>query len=74
MKQAKCIKKCVVEKVDGDGFGLGIDFITKEGSIWNVEEDSFRMIEGEVRLTNDEGWLEIPKETFEERFEIVEDN
>ena len=73
MEQAKCINGFSVEKCDDDGFQLDDAYETvEEGSIWDIEEDSFRIIGGQIRLTNDEGvWLELPKEHFETDFEII---
>ncbi|MFW9970259.1 MAG: hypothetical protein ACFFDF_08675 [Candidatus Odinarchaeota archaeon] len=73
MKQAKCIKGFSVPKCDDNGFEIeNVDFIVKENTIWNIEEDEeFRMIGGDVRLVDDDyGWLEISNERFEECFEI----
>ena len=73
MKKAKCINGFSVEKCDDDGFALDDEYETvEEGSIWDIKEDNFRVIDGEIRLTNDEGaWLELPKEHFETDFEIT---
>lgn len=73
MTQAKCIEGFAVEKRDDDGFLIeNEDFIVEEDSIWDVDEGSFRMISGEVRLTNNDGeWLEIPEEMFVEYFEVI---
>ena len=72
MKQAKCIKKFITEKCDDDGFTIeNQDFIVEKDTIWDVEENAFRIASGEVRLTNDKlGWLEISKENFEKDFDI----
>lgn len=75
--KAKCIKTFLIEKCDDDGFLIeNSDFFIYEGSEWNIEEDIFRVIGGEVRLTSSEKdnctWLEVPKERFEANFEIIE--
>lgn len=73
MKKARCINGFSVEKYDDNGFLIENEYKTvEEGSIWDVEEDSFRVVGGEIRLTHDEyGWLELPKEHFESDFEII---
>lgn len=73
MKQVKCIEGFSLEKCDDDGFTIENDyFVVEEDTIWNIEEDSYRLVGGEIRLINDElGWLEISKETFEEHFKSI---
>lgn len=72
MKRVKCIKDFLLDKCD-DGFTIGNDYIyVEEGTIWDIEEDTSRVIGGQIRLTNDDlGWLEISNETFEEYFQII---
>ncbi|EDT84508.1 hypothetical protein EXN65_06040 [Clostridium botulinum] len=74
--KAKCIETFLVEKCDDDGFSIENEnvFIEKD-SIWNIEDDSFRIIGGEIRLTSAEkdnlSWLELPKEIFEQNFKVI---
>lgn len=72
--KAKCINGFVVEMCDGDGFSTDDEMIIEDSTIWEVEEDTFRVIGGEVRLTNDDfGWLELSREHFEADFEIIKE-
>jgi hypothetical protein len=74
--KAKCIKTFLIEQCDDDGFLVeNSDMFIYEGSEWNVEEDTFRVIGGEIRLTSakedDCTWLELPKANFDKCFEII---
>lgn len=77
MQKVKCVKEFFVDKCDDDGRSIANEYIdVEEGDIFEVEDDDFRFIGGEVRLlaldsdTSFE-WLEIAKETFKEHFEII---
>ncbi|ABR46629.1 hypothetical protein Amet_4381 [Alkaliphilus metalliredigens QYMF] len=69
----KCIKGFSLEMSDDNGFTIENEYTAiEEGTIWNIQKDSFRVVGGEIRLTNDElGWLELSQETLEENFETV---
>jgi len=74
--KAICKETFLVEKCDDDGFTIPNKYKTiKEGTIWNVEEDSSRIIGGEIRLTKSTkktfNWIEISKEHFEQNFKII---
>ena len=73
MERAKCKKGLSVEKCDGDGFTIPNKYVSiKEGTVWDINEDKYRIVGGEVKLTNGKlGWLEISKEHFEEHFEPI---
>lgn len=70
-KVFKCIKGFVLEVCDGDGFTVDGEYtdIPKD-SLWCYPGDKdYRLIGGEVRLENEQyGWIEIPKEYFNEHF------
>lgn len=73
----KCTKGFSLEMCDDDGFIIDNKYLDIEkDSVWCVPEDEdFRVIGGEIRLTDSEGcWIEISKETLEEHFEIIERN
>ncbi|NFA60045.1 hypothetical protein EXM63_02285 [Clostridium botulinum] len=74
--KAKCIETFLVEKCDDDGFSIENENVfIEENSIWNIEDDSFRVIGGEIRLTSAKkdnlSWLELPKEIFEQNFKVI---
>mgnify|MGYP001562662962 CR=1 FL=1 len=73
MKKVKCIKTFSVEMYDDDGFAIeNSDYIVPKDSIWDIQEFSLRIIDGEVRLlNNDLGWIEITTERFIKYFEII---
>lgn len=73
MKKFRCLKCFYVDKYDDDGFleeEQGVEVV--QGTIWEVDEDSFRVAGGEVRLTRNYSWIEISRETFESYFMEVE--
>lgn len=71
--KAKCTKGFSIERCDDNGFTIENEYSTiEENSCWNIENDKYRFIGGEIRLTNSElEWLEISEETFKEHFEII---
>lgn len=66
----KCIKSFSVDEYDDNGFFIEGEYkIIEEGTLWELDEEKFRVIGGSVRLTkNLWTWLEISKETLEEYF------
>ncbi|NMF04550.1 hypothetical protein ACUH7Y_09515 [Clostridium beijerinckii] len=74
--KAVCKETFLIEKCDDDGCTIPNKYSRiKEGSIWNVEEDLTRIIDGEIRLTRNTKktfhWIEITKEHFEQYFETI---
>jgi hypothetical protein len=74
MSKAMCINGFSVGVHDDDGFTVeNEDFLVDEFTIWDIEDDDFRLIGGDVRLTNDSNeWIEIPKKMFKECFETID--
>lgn len=76
MKKYECIKELEVDCYDDNGHYEEKESIIEVVSIWIIEneEDTFRMIGGDVRLTregnNEYSWLEISKDTLEDHFKI----
>jgi hypothetical protein len=69
VKKFRCLKCFYVDKYDDDGFleeEQGIEVI--QGTIWEKEDDGFRVSGGEVRLTRNYSWIEISEETFKNYF------
>ena len=76
VKKYKCKIPLIIERCDDDGFHVENKYAkVKQGSVWNLNEESFRVIGGEIRLTRrtpkTETWIEISKNSFEKHFEIV---
>ena len=73
----KCIKEFSLELYDDNGFIIENEYIDiNKGTIWYIPEDEdYRLIDGEVRLENEEmDWIEITKETFKNNFELMINN
>lgn len=63
-----------LELYDDNGFIVENEYVDiNKGSIWYIPEDEdYRLIDGEVRLENEEmDWIEITKETFKNNFEPI---
>lgn len=77
MKKYECVKKLQVDCYDDDGHYEEKENVIEVGSIWLIEdeEDTFRMIGGDIRLIkegiNEYSWLEISKDTLGEHFKLV---
>ncbi|MGJ0847438.1 hypothetical protein ACR77J_12175 [Tissierella praeacuta] len=73
MKKFRCLKCFNIDKYDDDGFleeEQRVEVV--QGTIWELDDDSFRVAGGEVRLIRNNFWIEISKETFENYFMEVE--
>jgi hypothetical protein len=66
----KCTDTFFIDTVDDEGFSLEDEQMTiPKGSIWNLPEEDYRFIGGEIRLESDKhGWIEITNETLEQHF------
>ncbi len=71
----RCTKSFQIEKVDDDGFFTEKYKTIKENSIWVLKADSYRLIDGEVRLEKYDkksySWVEIPKVMLDHYFEKI---
>ncbi len=71
--------KCVCKEpytfsvYDDDGFWTEKTTTIHKGDKYDVSESDFRLIGGDIRLDNDESWIELSKERFDRHFEIVEE-
>ena len=73
----KCIKGFSLKLYDDNGFIVENEYMNiNKGSIWYIPEDEdYRLIDGEVRLENEEmDWIEITKETFKNNFKLMINN
>jgi hypothetical protein len=69
MDKVKCIKGFLLEMCDADGFTIENEYIeVEENSIWEINDDSFRVVGGDVRLTNADAWIEISRDRFIDHF------
>lgn len=73
-RQVVCIKDIELIKYDDDGYSTEKYAIIPKGSVFNWdEENTHRIIGGEIRLENNETWLELTGEDFKEYFREVRD-
>ena len=75
----KCKKTFLLDKYDDDGFYVEDYTQVNEGDLFELCEDPFRVIDGEIRLvgisTRNYGqWLEISKESLAMYFEEVKES
>ena len=71
----KCIKGFLLEVYDDNGFIIENEYVDiNKDTIWYIPEDEdYRLIDGEVRLENEEmDWIEITKEAFKNNFEPIQ--
>ena len=73
LKKYRCIKRFYLDSYDGNGFVLNEEgLVVDRGSTWILQEDSYRFIDGEIRLEQEDGtWIELSKETFAEIFKEI---
>ena len=71
----KCKKTFLLDKYDDDGFYVEDYTQVNEGDLFELCEDPFRVVGGEIRLVgiNNGQWLEISKETLAMYFEGVKE-
>ena len=71
----KCKKTFLLDRYDDDGFYVEDYTQVNEGELFELCEDPFRVIGGEIRLVgiNNGQWLEISKETLAIYFEEVKE-
>ena len=71
----KCKKTFLLDRYDDDGFYVEDYQQVNEGDLFELCEDPFRVIGGEIRLVgiNNGQWLEISKETLAMYFEEVKE-
>lgn len=70
--KAKCIESFSVPKFDDEGVQVeNTECIVKENTIWNIEECPKKILDGDIRLTNDSGWIEIHYGIFYKCFEFI---
>ena len=72
MKQVACIKELELPMHDVYGYGTDDYIIVPKGTIFNWdEENTHRIIGGDIYLENDKTWIEITTEDFKEYFKEV---
>ena len=71
----KCIKGFLIELCDDNGFIIENEYMNiNKDTIWYIPKDEdYRLIDGEVRLENEEmDWIEVTKEAFKNNFELIQ--
>lgn len=71
MKTYRCIKEFYLSNFNEDGFETGEECYIDKLSLWNEDESGFKVISGEIRLENDNKWIEISKERLKCFFEEI---
>ena len=71
--KAKCSISFPINRHDDNGHSMdNLDITIDKGTIWDVEEEDFRDIGGDIRLTNNDlVWIEIPIEIFVGNFKVL---
>lgn len=73
-RQVVCVKEIELTKYDDDGYSTDEYFTVPKGMVFNWdEENTHRIIGGDVYLENDELWIELTNEDFKECFKEVKD-
>ena len=69
----KCVVELLLDNYDEDGFATGGWFIVPVGSIWEVDDDSPKIIGNSdtIRLVSENKWIEITRSTLSEHFEEI---
>lgn len=74
LKRFICTSTLELTQYDDEGFATDETFLVHEGSVFNCDENnSYRMLGGEIRLENDDCYIEISRDTFKDYFEEVRD-
>lgn len=73
MTKVQCIKSFSVEGCDDDGFKTGKDYSIEKDTVWNIEDNPYRLMGGKIRLTKDDDsfWIETSKKTFKSHFMAI---
>ena len=73
-RQVVCIKDLELTKYDDDGYSTDEYFTVLAGVVFNWdEENTHRIIGGDIYLENDALWVELSTEQFKEYFKEVKD-
>jgi hypothetical protein len=73
-RQVICINELELTKYDDNGYSTDKYIVIPKGAVFNWdEENTHRVIGGEIYLENAEQFIEISKETFKECFKEVRD-
>ena len=71
----KCVVELILDDYDEDGFATGGWFIIPVGSIWEVDNDSPKIIgtDDTIRLVSENKWIEILGSTLSAHFEEIKE-
>lgn len=69
----KCVVELLLDDYDEDGFATGGWSIIPVGSIWEVDDDSHKIIgnDDDIRLVSENKWIEILGSTLSAHFEEI---
>lgn len=69
----KCVVELVLDDYDEDGFATGGWFVIPLGSIWEVDDESPKIIGNDdtIRLVSESKWIEILGSTLSAHFEEI---
>ena len=69
----KCVVELLLDDYDEDGFATGRWIIIPAGSIWEVDNDSIKIIGNDdtIRLVSESKWIEILGSTLSAHFEEI---
>ena len=65
-----CKETFYIDEYDDDGLPTDNCLTVEKGSVWTVDDDSWRLLAGEYRLLNGDQWIEISSETLNTYFKI----
>ena len=73
-RQVVCVQQLELNKYDDNGYLTDDYVIVPKGTVFNWdEENTHRIIGGEIYLENSKQFIEISKETFKKCFKEVKD-
>lgn len=73
-RQVVCVKEIELTKYDDEGYSTDEYFTIPKGMVFNwYEDNTHRVIGGDVYLENDELWIELTNEDFKECVKEVKD-
>ena len=69
----KCVVELLLDDYDEDGFATGGWSIIPVGSIWEVDNDLYRIIGNSdtIRLISESKWIEVLGSTLSAHFEEI---
>ena len=67
-----CVQSFCVNKVDDDGFTVpNEEKLIEKGEVFALYDGIAYMTGADVRMENENGWIEIPRDCFETMFKKI---